>query len=125
MTRCQICGRRVRLKAGEVIAHHHVRGRACPGIGHPPIERDDAALTQRAADQAELADELGRELADLYARRANFIPPDLSARYGEALTEARRLHRRLRRHRLWPERFRRQMETQGWGDPPPAYLRDR
>lgn len=125
MTRCQICGRRVRLRREGGIAHHHVQSHPCPGIGHPPIEQDDAALISRAAERAEAAERLGRELAALYASRANWIDPALKEAHLIALTEARRLHRRLRLHHGWPERFARQMARQGWGDPPPAYLIER
>lgn len=40
----------------------------------------------------------------------------------ETAAEHKRLKRRLQRHRSWPERFRREMERDGYGQPPPEYL---
>lgn len=62
------------------------------------------------------------ELAELFERRANWIEPRLYSDLLAATIEANRLGRRLSRHRAWPARFARQMERQGWGDPPPTYL---
>ena len=125
MTSCQICGRRRNTGKGGLILHHHVRGTPCPGAGFPPIEQDDARLVEvlRWADATDAA--CSRELAALYDRRANYIDPALLERAGRAITMKLRLQRRLDRHRAWPQRFARQMERQGWGNPPPAYLVDR
>lgn len=76
--------------------------------------------------EAEAADrECLRELASLYERRANYIDPALVERAGRAVSMKLCLERRLQRHRTWPQRFARQMERQGWGNPPPAYLLER
>jgi hypothetical protein len=125
MTRCQICGRRRNLRRDGTIAHHHVRGQPCLGVGFLPIEQDDARL-EAVAREAEARDRaLTRELAALYERRANYIDPALIDACGRAVALSLRLERRLARHRAWPARFARQMERQGWGDPPPDYLRQR
>jgi hypothetical protein len=125
MTRCQICGRRKHLRKDGGIAHHHVKGDACPGIGFPPIEQSDERLASYAVEVDAAKSDAAHELAELYIRRANYIPPELTKRYSRLVSESLRLGMRLARHRAWPERFRRQMETQGWGDPPPAYLIER
>lgn len=122
MTTCQICGRRRGTGKGGMILHHHVRGRPCPGIGHPPIEQDDARLEQLLHDAQQADRTTKRELAALYERRANYIDPAPISRASAAVSLSLRLERRLKRHRAWPQRFARQMETQGWGSPPPAYL---
>jgi hypothetical protein len=125
MTRCQICGRRKHLRKDQGIAHHHVGGVPCAGIGHPPIEVDDAALVA-AVSAAEASDRaLTRQLVELYDRRANFIDPQLISAMIEASGRLNRLRRRLDRHRAWPARFAREMERDGWGSPPPQYLIDR
>ena len=105
--------------------YHHVRGDLCPGSGFPPLEREDARLEALSIDSAALARKLGAELIALYDARANFIPPALVQRYGDATALASRLRRRLDRHRAWPKRFANQIARQGWGDPPPAYLLER
>ena len=125
MTRCQICGRRRGTGKGGTILHHHVQGVPCPGAGFPPIEQDDARLESVVAEAAELNRTLALELARLYEARANWIDPALVRRSLDASTTFNRLRRRLDRHRNWPARFARQMETQGWGDPPPDYLLNR
>lgn len=122
MTRCQICGRRRGLNKARLVLFHHVKGRPCLGAGFPPIEESDARLAELAEETRLAARAAGRELAALYARRANWIDPALVARRYELADSADRLARRLKRHRSWPARFARQMERQGWGSPPPAYL---
>jgi hypothetical protein len=101
---------------------HHVRGVPCLGAGFPPIEESDARLAELAAELALAERAAGRELAALYDRRANWIDPALVARRHDLGKRADSLARRLKRHRSWPERFARQMERDGWGMPPPAYL---
>jgi hypothetical protein len=125
MTRCQVCGRRRGTNKLGLILHHHVRDQLCPGVGFVPIEQDDARL-EAVAREAQARDRaLTRELAALYERRANYIDPALLDACGRAVALSARLDRRLARHRAWPARFARQMERDGWGDPPPDYLRQR
>ena len=123
--RCQICGRRRGLnKAGTLLAHY-VGGEPCLGAGFPPIEEDDARL---AAVIEGLRDKAARRRAfvrDLLARRVNYIDPAIEDAARKAEDRADQLDRRLRRHRSWPARFAREMERQGWGSPPPAYLLSR
>jgi hypothetical protein len=63
--------------------------------------------------------------------RANWIDPALIVRRGTLAGQSLRIGRRLKRHREWPERYRRsiarQMEHHGyaWADPPPDYLVER
>jgi hypothetical protein len=121
-TRCQICGRRKHLKKGGVIAHHHVKGVPCTGTGQLPIDQDDAFL---ASEARRLRDEQRRHSATIRAlieRRANYIDPAIEKARDAAWAAADRLERRLKRHRDWPERFKREMEKYGWGMPPPDYL---
>jgi hypothetical protein len=122
MTRCQICGRRLGVLSTGLIRSHHFHGQLCLGSGHAPIEECDFRLEQCATDAGEREEVLRRELAELFERRANYIEPRLYSDLRSATIEANRLGRRLQRHRSWPQRFQRQMETQGWGDPPPAYM---
>lgn len=125
MTRCQICGRRLRLNKDGAIAMHHVRSAPCPGAGHPPIEQSDARLVSLIPETDDQARAAYAEIAALTERRVNWIDPALYRIGADASRLRDRLSRRLARHRAWPERFRRQMERQGWGDPPPAYLIER
>lgn len=122
MTRCQICGRRRGTgKAGQILMHH-VRGLPCPGTGFPPIEIDDSRL-ETLLVEVEAAERVAlNELVVLYDQRANYIDPALIRRYGDLSAQSARIQRRIARHRAWPQRFERQMERQGWGYPPPAYL---
>lgn len=122
MTRCQICGRRRGLNKAGLILFHNVKGRPCPGAGFLPIEESDARLAELAVEIANAERAAGRELAALYERRANWIDPALVARRYDLGRQADQLARRLKRHRSWPARFAREMERQGWGSPPPAYL---
>lgn len=122
MTRCQICARRQATLASGLIRSHHFMGALCLGTGHPPIEECDYRLEQCATEAAEREEVLRRELTELFQRRANYIDPRIYADMLTASREAHRLGRRLERHRAWPQRYQRQMETQGWGDVPPAYL---
>lgn len=122
MTRCQICGRRKGLRKDRMILHHYVGGEPCPGLGYPPIEESDARLEQYTVAVAIVASDLLGDLAALFDARANYIDPALIKRYGAASALATKIERRLERHRAWPERYRRQMERQGWGSPPPDYL---
>lgn len=119
---CQICGRAIALRQTGNISHHHVRGYACEGIGYPPLEQSDSRLAELAAQARYEAEDGTEKLAALYQRRANWIDPKLVLHTSTARLRADKLARRLRRHRQWPVRFARQMATQGWGDPPPAYL---
>lgn len=123
MSRCQICGRRKGVTQAGGVVFHHVAGSPCPGAGCPPIEETDAD-TERILRQAE-ADlrEIRADLAALEARRANWIDPGLLHRRDMLSAFCGKLRGRLDRHRAWPARFARQMERQGYGDPPPAYLR--
>lgn len=124
-TRCQICGRRKHLRKDQGVAHHHVDGVPCLGIGHPPIEQADDRLVECVA-LAEATDRrLTAQLAGLYERRANFIDPALITAMIASSKRARRLAARLKRHRDWPARFAREMERDGWGSPPPEYLTQR
>lgn len=125
VTRCQVCARRIGLTRFGAIRHHHVRSEVCPGAGFPPIEQEDSRLETVLREIEAREAELTGQLRALYDARANYIDPALTRAISEALSAARRLERRLSRHRAWPERFRRQMERQGWGDPPPQYLVDR
>lgn len=125
MSRCQICGRRKGLRQDGTIVHHYVAGVPCMGIGHPPIESDDAHLAacrDKAADEWRAARD---HIAELLARRVNWIDPRLERRREELFDLYLRLQRRLDRHRAWPARFRRQMERDGYGMAPPAYLLER
>lgn len=122
MTRCQACGRRIGLTKDGGARFHNWRGSPCLGAGHPPIEQDDARLAELAA-LAELADRAAtRALMAMIEARVNRIEPEVTVRSLDASREAGRLKRRLDRHRKWPARFAREMETQGWGSPPPGYL---
>lgn len=125
MTRCQICGRRQGLRANGTIRFHHVASRVCAGAGFAPIELDDDRLERCVAVLTEELSVAVRALRILRESRANFIPPELTERRARIEGELVRLERRLKRHRNWPARFRRQMERDGWGDRPPAYLLER
>lgn len=125
MSKCQLCGRRIRERVDGRLVVHHARGDLCPGSGHPPIERDDARLAEVVEAREREAERLGRRLADLRDRRANYVAPGLIEAERRAVRDALRLRRRLDRHRRWPDRFRREMDRQGWGDPPPRYLVER
>jgi hypothetical protein len=125
VTSCQVCGRRQGLRADGTIRFHNVRAVPCPGIGFVPIEQDDGRLRSYAREVETAASAANRELCDLYDRRANYIPPELYDRLGRLTSESLRLRRRIARLESWPARFERDMERQGWGSPPPAYLRER
>lgn len=122
MAHCQICGRTISLRRKGLIGHHHVKGERCEGIGFPPIEQSDARLAEIALLAHEDARTARRVISDLLERRANQIEPALIACATRAEIRAERLSRRLARHRAWPARFARQMATQGYGSPAPAYL---
>lgn len=122
MSRCQICGRRTPVSKKEMIAHHHVRGNLCAGAGFPPIEVSDARLAEVAESARQEASRISDKLLSLYEGRANWIDPALVTSAAATATHADKLTRRLERHRAWPMRFAHQMQSQGWGDPPPAYL---
>lgn len=122
MAHCQVCGRTVRTtKSGGLIVHH-VRGAECLGSGHPPIESSDARLKSAV----EIAKASARRQQDLIEKkrqqRVYFIDPLLIKQEAELWIEASRLSRRLKRHLSSKDRFLKQMETHGYGDPPPAYL---
>lgn len=122
VTRCQVCGRRLGLSKAGAIPHHHVKGVPCPGKGHPPIEQDDARLESAWREAAVESRAATRAYLALIDRRANYIDQRVYDRMRETSRVADRLKRRLDRHRGWPARFERQMERDGWGDPPPDYL---
>ena len=122
MSRCQLCGRRLGTLKSGLIRSHHFKQTLCSGSGHWPIEECDQQLEISATLAAQREEILRLELAELFERRANWIEPRIYSDLLAASKEADRLGRRLVRHRAWPERFARQMEQQGWGDPPPAYL---
>lgn len=122
MTRCQACGRRLGLTKAGTIRFHNVRGVSCLGAGFPPIERDDARLVELVAEAVAADRACTRELIALIDARVNRIEPHILERSHRASQTAGRLSRRLTRHRSWPARFEREMETRGWGDPPPDYL---
>lgn len=120
--KCQICLRRLRLKISGEVAKHHVAGDPCPGAGFAPIELDDERLAQMAEIEQRRADALAFDIRNQIERRANRIEPELMRRFAEASCRARKLSARLCRLASWPERFKRQMETYGYGEPPPAYI---
>lgn len=122
MTRCQVCGRRLGIAKAGGIAFHNVAGVPCAGVGFAPIEEDDARLRSYAAELAAEDRALSKRLLALYDARANYIPPELTRRLYEVSRAASRLNRRIARLDGWPARFDREMERQGWGSPPPAYL---
>lgn len=122
MHRCQVCARRIKLKIGGAVAAHYVQGQPCHGAGYPPIEVSDERLFEVAEIAKANADHARGRLVALYESRANFIDPGLIRLYDRLSARSEKLARRLKRHRLWPQRFERQMQTQGWGEPPPAYL---
>lgn len=124
MSRCQICGRRIGLTQSGLIRMHHVRGRVCDGSHNMPIEQSceylEYAILCAKEDYRAAAD----LIKDHHDRRLNHpIPFAVTRMAGDAYLRQRRLERRLARIRSWPARFERQMANQGWGDPPPAYLR--
>jgi hypothetical protein len=123
--RCQVCGRRQGLKKTGGVRFHHVAGVPCEGAGFPPLEVDDGRLAQLAAEAWASYRKACDEVRALEERRANWIDPRLTARLYADLAKWSRLTRRLDRHRAWPDRFRRQMDRQGYGLPPPAYLVER
>jgi len=129
--RCQICGRRKPLRKNRTVVHHCVGGPRCPGSGYPPIEHDDGRLIEYAARIEAAYQRAYATVHALEAARANWIDPALIVRRGLLAGQALRIARRLKRHRDWPERYRRamarQMEHHGyaWADPPPAYLVER
>lgn len=129
--RCQICGRRKHLRKNGTVVHHCVGGPRCPGSGYPPIEHDDGWLIEYAARVEAAYQRTDAAVHALQAARASWIDPVLIVRRSLLAGQALRIGRRLKRHRDWPERYRRamarQMEHHGyaWADPPPAYLVER
>lgn len=120
--KCQLCLRRLRLKSSGEIVSHHKRGDHCPGSGFAPIEIDDQRLAEMAANERQRASALALKIRKQIESRANRIEPELIREQGAAAVSAHRLAARLARLNSWPERFARQMETQGYGEPPPAYI---
>jgi hypothetical protein len=112
--RCQICGRKLRVRTTGGLVSHHKAARPCAGAGSPPLELSDAFLASRIDTLKAAALELVRERKALEARRVNWIDPSLSARSSAALSEAFRLERRLKRWRELPLRRARQMEQYGY-----------
>lgn len=123
--RCQLCGRRKGLNREGRIVMHHVRGDRCAGTHKLPIEQDHSALESEIAALRARARAKRAFVRDLLAHRINFIDPVHERQAQAADDRADTLARRLRRHLTWPARFARQMERQGYGDPPPTYLRAR
>ena len=122
MMHCQCCGRARGVKADGTVPMHHYRNAPCEGTGFPPIEQDDARLAELVDQWAERAESARSTVAvGLYAG-ANRIEPELVEASVATAAEHKRLARRLQRHRSWPERFRREMERDGYGQPPPEYL---
>lgn len=117
--KCQICGRRLRLKKSAEVAMHYRHGTACPGSGFAPIEIDDSRLAEVARNERERALNIAKEIRIQIEARVNRIEPELIKRQIEASTQANKLEAKLRRLNKWPERFARQMENHGYGDPPP------
>lgn len=98
--RCQICGRRKRLKKGGLITKHYRAGRVCPGSSARPYE-DDCSAMERAIAAYRATDE---KLWPLFSRhicerRNTPFPAHLSGELAFALKEASRLEVRLRRWR--------------------------
>lgn len=123
--KCQLCLRRLRLNlSGEVVSHHK-RGDHCLGSGFAPIEMDDQRLAEIAKIERQRASAIALKIRKQIDMRANRIEPELIREQCEASSEAHRLEVRLARLNNWPERFARQMETQGYGEPPPAYITER
>ena len=123
--RCQICGRRKGLRKAGGIAHHHVQGRPCAGIGHPPIEEAHACLESEIARLRGIARVKRAFVRDLLARRVNYIDPAHEKAADAAERAADKLARRLKRHLDWPARYERQMARDGMAMPPPTYLLSR
>ena len=129
--RCQICGRRKALLKDGTVVHHCVGGPRCPGSGYPPIEHDDARLVAHAAEIKRAFRTACEAVQRLEEQRANRIDPALIIRRWLLAGQSLRIGRRLRRHRDWPERYRRSIARQmarhgyAWADPPPAYLVER
>lgn len=120
--RCQICGRRRGQRKDGGLVRHYVRGLPCEGEGFSPIEIDDSRLADLVSAKREAWRAIVLSLKALRDRRANWIDPQLEIQARRLWSEASKLERRLNRHRSWPARFAREMERQGWGSPPPAYL---
>jgi len=120
--RCQLCSRRKALRANGTIVAHYTGGGPCEGAGFAPLEETDARLVQLLEKTEREIAEIGAEIRELVDRRANWIDPRLADRRGALLSRAAWLRRRLHRLHSWPARFVREMERQGWGYPPPAWL---
>lgn len=120
--RCQICARRKPLRSNGTIVAHYVTGLPCPGAGYPPIEVTDTRLGELIVTAETEVARLARVIRDLEDRRANWIDPAIALHIGELRNQAEKLRRRQKRLDAWPRRFARDMERQGWGSPPPAYL---
>lgn len=123
--RCQVCGRRRAERSAGGLVKHYVRGVPCPGVGFPPLERDDHRLEGYLAELDVAIAEARRQLRELEDRRANYIPPALVERRNELSRTRDRIAGRLSRHRGWPGRYRRSLERYGYALPPPAYLLER
>lgn len=120
--RCQICGRLKGRNKRATLLMHHVQGVPCAGSYHLPLEESDARLAELVKQAHDTWLTAFRQIRALEARRANWIDPALVRRSENSFSQWSRLRRRLDRHRNWPARFARQMETYGYGSPPPAYL---
>lgn len=120
--KCQLCLRRLRLnKLGEIVSHY-VGGEPCPGTGFAPLEMDDARLAEMIELERQRERSLSRKIAAQFAMRANRIEPELIAQQAKSMRRLQRLEARKKRLDQWPQRFARQMELHGYGDPPPAYI---
>lgn len=126
--RCQICNRRKGLRKNGTVVHHCVGGPRCPGAGYPPIEVDDARLRGYAAEVDAAFTRACQAVRELEERRANYIDPRLIMRRGSLAGLSLRIGRRLKRHREWPQRYRRSHDRQmakfgyAYAVQPPAYL---
>ena len=105
--RCQIGGRRKHLRKNGTVVHHCVGGPRCPGSGYPPIEHDDARLIEYAAHVEAAYQRVYAAVRALEEARANWIDPALIVRRGTLAGQSLRIGRRLKRHREWPDRYRR------------------
>lgn len=120
--RCQICGRKKPTRKDGTIGHHFTKGERCRGAGAVPLELGDDRLEAVILEARDRQERAMLELRALRDRRANWIDPAIErAAYAFPI----KLERRLRRHRDWPARARRQMERYGYAEQPPAYLIER
>lgn len=101
---------------------HHVNSQRCAGTGHPPIEYGHAQLEAEIVRLQAKARSQRAFVRSLQDQRVNWIDPRHEAIAHDCDWRAGTLARRLKRHLNWPARFARQMERDGYGEPPPPYL---